>query len=121
MFQLKFPESKITDWARRYDESTDELIGHEIAPRAKAAKCLSKEDFLAICEWKTPRSKTQCKRNADEDVREITRIALTASSEKVRLEILRLLHGSNTLLHRLFFTGSMRIPTQLSTFAQHGR
>ena len=93
MFELRFPESDIARWALRYDVSTDALIECDIAPRVKAAKFLSKDDFLAICAWKTPRSKTQCSRNTENEVCEITRIALSASSEKVRLEILRLLHG----------------------------
>jgi hypothetical protein len=92
-FELRFSESDIAFWASRYEIETDYLIEREIVPRTKRAKFLSREDFLSTCAWKTPRSKKHCARNTEEEIREITNIALTASSEKVRLEILRLLHG----------------------------
>jgi len=72
----------------------------------------SKEDLQAFCYWKTPRSRSRVARNPAEYVEAITRVALSTPNERLRIEILRLLHGvdwptASVLLH---FGHSERYP-----------
>ena len=54
---------------------------------------LTRREFLALCEWKTPRSRPRCQSNSDEFVREVTRAALSTSNEELRVRGLMLLRG----------------------------
>jgi hypothetical protein len=90
--------------AKPDDRERERLIEEEVGPRATAAHCLSFGDFLTICRWKTPRSKSRCRANEASFVENVTRVALTTPSERLRVEVLRLLDGvdwptASTILH----------------------
>jgi hypothetical protein len=94
-FKLRFPEGDIAKWAARYDYTPDPIIEGQIVPRVKKAGYLTKPDFLVICRWKTPRSQSRCASNPPDFIESVSKIALSTSSERLRIEILTLLNGVN--------------------------
>jgi hypothetical protein len=94
-FRLRFPERDIPKWSSRYDYPPDPVIQDEIVPRVRKSGCLTKPDFLAICRWKTPRSQSRCRSNPPDFIESVSKIALSTSNERLRIEILTLLNGVN--------------------------
>jgi hypothetical protein len=92
-FRLRFDRSQIDHWASRYGYQGEEVIEKEIAPQAKSQEYLSKEQFLAICHWKTPRNRPHCKSNDAEFIRVVTAASLSTTNERFRIEVLTLLAG----------------------------
>lgn len=92
-FHLRFPELDIETWAKRYSYATDEPILSEIAPRARERGYLTHDEFLAICGWKSPRSAPRCASNDPALVEEVTRTALGAYRQELKLGILLVLAG----------------------------
>ncbi|MBI3734083.1 MAG: hypothetical protein HY259_11605 [Chloroflexi bacterium] len=96
----RFDRDKVAYFAARYMEIMsaaerleEEIIVDDVAPRARAAGYFTKEQFLKVCYWKTPRSRPHCEKNSAEYVREVTRIALSTPNEQLRIEALTLLQG----------------------------
>jgi hypothetical protein len=50
-------------------------------------------EFLAICHWKSPRSKPNCEKNRESFVQEVTRVSLSARDEELKIRVLLLLSG----------------------------
>lgn len=108
-YKLRFDPSEIDELARQYiskntDQKNEVIIVHEIGPNAKKNGFYCKDDFLRICRWKTPRTQSRCAENDEPFLREVTAIALAAKDERIRIEILTLLHGvdwptASVLLH----------------------
>ena len=92
-FRLRCPASSLPAYAARYDASVDEEVEMRIAPAAKAQGFLTREQFLRLAEWKTPRSRPRCEANDAAFVEEITRNALRSKNERFKIETLRLLQG----------------------------
>lgn len=92
-FRLRFPESQISYWANRYPAESDSDIEIQVAPQARKRGYLTRDEFLTICHWKSPRSKPKCERNRESFVQEVTRISLSASDEEVKIRALLLLSG----------------------------
>ncbi len=102
-WQLRFSDEKIGVLADLYSYDDDGDVT-QIGSRVREAKHYTYEDFLAMCEWKSPRSKSRCRRNKPEEVVEATGIALAAREERLRVGALRCLHGvdwptASVLLH----------------------
>lgn len=93
LFSLQFDTREISFWANRYQYPGKELLTDEIGPRMKSSSYLSRPDFLALCYWKTPRSKPKVANNSAEFIHEVTRTAFTTPSEQLRIEVLTLLRG----------------------------
>jgi hypothetical protein len=107
-FALRFPESEIAACASRYQIAPGEehLIG-VIAPEVRRRGYCTMDEFLALGDGKSPRSRPRRAENAEEFVREVTRTALATPSEQLRLEVLMLLRGvswptASALLHFVF-------------------
>ncbi len=92
-FKLRFPRSAIEKWAGQYSDPVDAEIENVVAPAARRQGFLTREQFLAIAEWKTARSRSRCRKNDDGFVREVTRAALASKDERFKIEALRLLDG----------------------------
>jgi hypothetical protein len=92
-FRLRFDRSQIAQWASRYTYPGEGIVENEIAPRAKKDGYLSREDFLALCKWKTPRSAPRCETNDEDFIRSVTSTALSTKDERLRIEVLTLLCG----------------------------
>lgn len=93
MFKLRFPENKIQYWSDRYSYPSEDLIEESIALSAKKRGYLRKEEFIAICRWKTARSQRLVKANRPESVEAVTRTALESRHENVKIGVLLLLKG----------------------------
>jgi hypothetical protein len=94
-FALRFDGRKLRSLARRFDATGDALVEREIGPRTRARGEFTKDDFLAVCRWKSPRSQPLCASNSEEFVRAVTRAALGSDCEQFRIESLTLLRGVN--------------------------
>ena len=104
MFTLQFPRSEISYWAGRYPIETDYEVENIIAPQVQKRGYFTKPEFVVLCRWKTPRSKPLVASNQEESVKEITRLALSTTDERQRMELLTLLSGvgwptASVLLH----------------------
>ena len=92
-FSLRFDACEIPTWADQYSYGLGDDLPEGIGTSARERGWLTREDFLALCEWKTARSKSKCQRNTDQLIEEATRIALSTSLEELRIGTLTLLHG----------------------------
>ena len=61
----------------------------------KRNRYLNKQQLQTIVEWKAPRiiGRNYLDRNSNEDVKEITRLALSTQNERLRIEVLTVLGG----------------------------
>lgn len=66
-----------------------------VSPRVRSQGFFEVSDFLAVCAWKSTRTKSLVRSNTPERVIEISRIALRCS-EDLRIPILSLLRGVST-------------------------
>jgi len=57
-FQIRFPVECISEWARRYPAADDDRV-MEIGARAKIAGFYTRDDFLVVARWKSPRPERQ--------------------------------------------------------------
>jgi hypothetical protein len=92
-FKLRFPEREIRRYAARYPAAVDSRIEEVVAPAVRSRGFLTRGEFLELCRWKTPRSAPLCAANDEEYVNSVTRAALAADNERLRIEALRLLAG----------------------------
>jgi hypothetical protein len=92
-FTPKFDLQTTPYWAARYSDSQSDDAVAEVAQRARERGYLTRADFLQIARWKSPRSKPASESNTEEYVREVTRIAFSTSSERLRIGVLTLLEG----------------------------
>lgn len=105
MFSLRFDPRAIEFWSARFgsDESATRFF-QTIVPRVKKYGYLNKEDFVTLCEWNSSRPRKLYRSNAEDFIREITRVSFATKHERVRVEILTLLNGvslatASVLLH----------------------
>ncbi len=103
-FILQFPLEQVPAYAGRYAYAgDDEVIA--IGKVARARGRYLRDEFVAVCRWKTPRSAPRVAMNTDERVEQATRVALAdGSGERERIEALRSLDGvewptASVLLH----------------------
>jgi hypothetical protein len=92
MFTLRFDKSMIQYWAARYDYPGDEEV-ETTATAHRGRGYLTKEEFLALCKWKTARSQPKCARNPSNLICEVTGIALSSKHEALRIGVLQVLDG----------------------------
>ena len=95
MFDLRFSAKELRTWAARYDaatpgvDDTPEKAGHFMQEKGY----LDQDHFMEIGCWKSPRPKPHYKKNDPAFVREVTGVALSTDSERLRIEVLTLLDG----------------------------
>jgi hypothetical protein len=105
-FELQFPPEEIPALAARFpvlDESR--LLAVSAAVRARGR--YTREEFIEVCAWKTPRSRPRVAANSEAAVRDATGRALSASDEAIRFAALLELDGvgaptASTLLYVAF-------------------
>src|SRR6266542_549619 len=88
--RLRMPESELKAWASRFSDPSEAEIDARAAS-ARARGYLHRDEFLALCRWKTPRSQPRCATNPEEYVREVTRVALGTANEELKIRVLLLL------------------------------
>ncbi len=105
-FRLQFPASEIEELASRFGSIGDaHLLAVGTAVRARGY--YTRDEFLEVCAWKTPRSRPKVASNTEAAVIEATRQALAAADEATRLSALLELTGvgvptASTLLYCAF-------------------
>lgn len=92
-FNLKFPLDEVTRWAAEYSYPPGDDKPIAIGEKARIQGFLTRDEFLAIARWKSPRPSNHHLKNDDEMVREVTRFALGTPVESLRLRVLTLLDG----------------------------
>ena len=93
MFRLRFPEREIEYWASRYSYTGEEEIENRVAPAARKRGYLTRQEFLQLCRWKTPRSAQRCALNDEDFVREVTEASLRSRNEEFKIRVLGVLRG----------------------------
>jgi len=95
MFKLQFPIRDLDKYAREFtwNEKLEPIIVNEIVPSVRKNGFLSREEFLIVCNWKSPRISKHCKANDEATIRELSRLALATPNERLRIELLTLLNG----------------------------
>ncbi len=91
-FRLRFPPREVARWAAGYDIGAD-TVPEALAPRIRRRGWLTRAEFLALADWKTPRTRNRCASNSPEMVRSVTRMALTTTDDRIRMSLLTLLSG----------------------------
>ena len=85
-FVLQFDAVLIPRYAARYSYPAEDRIVDEIGPTARERGWYTKGEFIEICTWKSPRSATRAARlNSAVSIEEITRTALSATAEELRI------------------------------------
>jgi hypothetical protein len=93
VFSLQFALEEVPTYAGRYAYEDDKGV-LAIGQRAHRRGCYTRDEFLRVCRWKTPRSGPLVALNTAASVEAVTRIALSeATGERERMEALRSLSG----------------------------
>ncbi len=105
-FELQFPPEEVGPLAARFG-STDDAACQAAGVAARGRGFYTREEFLTVCAWKTPRSRPRVERNGPAAVEEATRRALASPAERERMAALVALEGvgvptASTLLHFAF-------------------
>jgi hypothetical protein len=107
-FTLQFPAADIPKLAKDYryktSDNKEERLLKEIGPRVRQRGYYDRADFLATCEWKSERPAWRYTKNADDDIRNVTQLALSTADEHLRVCLLTALRGvdvpmASVLLH----------------------
>ena len=112
MFRLRFSAAQLTEWAAR-NTATDYLpFQNNIGPAVANRGHMERSEFLDMCAWKSPRTKSRCASNSTSHIKEVTSVALSAQSEQLRIQALTLLFGvswptASVILH---FCSKQRYP-----------
>jgi hypothetical protein len=85
LFILQFDQKEIPYWAGRYPVADDERIEEVISPQVRRRGYFLQEEFLAMCHWKTPRSKKLVESNPPSYIEEVIRVALSTPDERLRV------------------------------------
>jgi hypothetical protein len=103
-FVLQFPLEAVREYAARFDAAGDDAA-LALGRAARERGHYTREEFVAACRWKTPRSAPLVARNTRQAVEAATRVALGGEgSAGERMDALRALHGvewatGSVLLH----------------------
>jgi hypothetical protein len=98
--ELRFPIEQLSNLADQYDRliserdrRLEEQITKEVFPAYRRDGYLTREGFLTVCAWKTPRSKPHCESNDALTIQEVSALALTTKSERLKIQVWTLLAG----------------------------
>lgn len=90
---LGFPAGRVEELASSFSYPRDDGEFLEIGRRVRERGRYTREELIAVCEWKTSRSRRWVARNTDEDVKFVTGEALGSDDERTRMSTLRWLWG----------------------------
>lgn len=93
MYKLRFSESDIANIAARYETPDKEKRLQALKPNIKKRGFLKKSELEILAEWKAPRSAGHVAKNPAEYVEDVTKFALSANTERARIETLTVLDG----------------------------
>lgn len=94
-FKLRFAESEVPRWAAIYFQLNGgwDTFAERAASEVHSRGYLRSAELVALCNWKSPRIRSRCASNASDFVEETTRVALSTTNERLRVEVLTLLAG----------------------------
>lgn len=100
----------ILEYSEKYDyqEKQREAVILKYAKKARGRGYLTKNEFVQLCTWKSPRVKKHYKNNTQEQIRYVSMAAFSKSCpESLRLGLLTLLDGvsyrmASAILHMCF-------------------
>ena len=106
LFELQFSPEEITAFADRFPETDDRrtiVVGEAVRARGH----YTRDEFIEVCAWKTPRSRPRVASNSEATVIEATGRALASTDESTRFATMLELHGvgaptASTLLYVAF-------------------
>lgn len=112
MFELRFPEAQLPTWAKLNKDKGYVPFQNVVGPAVASRGYMERAEFLSMCAWKSPRTKTRCESNSISYIKEVTSVALSAQSEQLRIQALTLLFGvgwptASVILH---FCSKQRYP-----------
>lgn len=90
-FKLRFPALDLKKWQAKNDGNPESLQAMGAASRKRGY--LTQDEFREFCAKKSPRNKARYWAHSAALIREVTRIALSAKSEEVRIKSLMILDG----------------------------
>ncbi len=111
MFKIRFDTKEIRSWADRDlavltpDQQKSELkLEGEFSSKIKERGYYTKKEFLVLALWKSSRPRRRYEGNPPDLVKEVTRLALSAKAEQLRIMIPTVLDGvgmptASVLLH----------------------
>jgi len=86
----------VAHWSGQYQpKALENKLFNEVGPLVAERGHFSRNEFLQVGSWKSQRSATYMKRNSNDDIEDITRLAMGAP-ERLRHRILDLLKGVGT-------------------------
>jgi len=95
---LSFDRTFVDSWSQRYLEAyrsggrNEQELFRRVGPQVAKRGYYLKSELAMVGDWKSPRIRGRLAGNSDEDVRDISRLAL-AAPERLQHRILGLLHG----------------------------
>ena len=95
VLKLRCRTTQLAQYAQRFGAANDDPM-FAIGRAARARGHVTRSEFLALCAWKTPRSKPRCARNTPAAVRSATRLALASPDEHIRVDALRALDATRS-------------------------
>ncbi len=110
--ELRFSETDIEHWAKRYQEYEEEKALMGLRDEILKKRVLTKDQLRRVARWKFPLAGA-VEKNAEEYVQTITSFALQTPNERARIEVLKVLNGvkwaiASAILHH-FHTESYPI------------
>ena len=94
MFRLRFSRSRVWLLASSFDDAGQDDSLESITSAVKRRGYLRREEFLAVCRWKSPRSQPLCALNSAGTIKDVTRFALApARPDRLKIETLIMLSG----------------------------
>jgi hypothetical protein len=91
--RLRFAEHQIETLAGRYEYHYTETELINLIPVVREKGFLEKNDLERLAYWKAPRSAGHIRKNPEDFVIEVTAFALSARTERARIETLTILDG----------------------------
>jgi len=96
-FELRLPSDFSLEAGRWYDTpdkvERDEHMAKVTKAYVKENGCLNAELFMQLARWKSPRLTGRAARNTEQEIEEMTRMALSAKTERCRIACLTGLEG----------------------------
>ncbi|MCX6261371.1 MAG: hypothetical protein NTY95_11165 [Bacteroidia bacterium] len=94
---FKISREHIIKYANKFDEvyglNNDSITENELKKKIKSQDCLTKDDFLKIGRWKSPRPIKYYESNSKSLIKKITTISFHTKHEKIKIEALTILKG----------------------------
>ena len=98
--KLRFSPLEIPELSDRYiselsdrDRRLTDAITQRVFPSYEQKGYLTRDEFLTVCDWKTPRTKNWCASNDRTFIREISALSRATHSEQLRIQVWTLLTG----------------------------